>query len=102
MEFKIIAPGSNEIQLINRLPSTFKGKKLPGANSIAAKAHFGDLSGRCQSILDAVAMPNGGEGCYLLVKRGCYGMRGPGGPAGLQNRFATVMRPWRFDSPAFR
>ena len=29
-------------------------------------------------------------------------MRGPGGPAGLQNRFATVIRPWRFDSPAFR
>ncbi len=29
-------------------------------------------------------------------------MRGPGGPAGLQNRFAAVMRPWRFDSPAFR
>ena len=29
-------------------------------------------------------------------------MRGPGGPAGLQNRFAAVIRPWRFDSPAFR
>ncbi len=29
-------------------------------------------------------------------------MRGPGGPAGLQNQFATVMRSWRFDSPAFR
>ena len=29
-------------------------------------------------------------------------MRGPGGPAGLQNRFAAVRRPWRFDSPAFR
>src|SRR5829696_8163548 len=29
-------------------------------------------------------------------------MRGPGGPAGLQNRFAAVTRPWRFDSPAFR
>ncbi len=38
----------------------------------------------------------------LLVKRVYPGMRGPGGPAGLQNRFAAVIRPWRFDSPAFR
>ena len=30
------------------------------------------------------------------------GMRGPGGPAGLQNRFAVAMRPWWFDPPAFR
>src|SRR5215204_1373705 len=29
-------------------------------------------------------------------------MRGPGGPAGLQNRFTAVIRPRRFDSPAFR
>src|SRR3712207_6796099 len=30
-------------------------------------------------------------------------MRGPGGPAGLQNRFAALgTRLWRFDSPAFR
>lgn len=42
MEFKIIAPGSNELEITYDLPS-FKGFKLPSANSIAAKAHFGEM-----------------------------------------------------------
>ena len=43
MEFKIIAPGANEIQLVNRLPSSFKGRILPGAETISTKAHFGKM-----------------------------------------------------------
>jgi AraC family transcriptional regulator, transcriptional activator of the genes for pyochelin and ferripyochelin receptors len=43
MEFNIIAPGANEIKLVNRLPSSFKGLKLSGAQSISASAHFGKM-----------------------------------------------------------
>lgn len=43
MEFKIIAPGASEIQLVNRLPASFKGRKLPCAESITANAHFGKM-----------------------------------------------------------
>jgi hypothetical protein len=39
---------------------------------------------------------------YIKIAVVYSGMCGPGGPAGLQNRFADVKRPWRFDSPTFR
>lgn len=43
MEFKIIAPGADNIEIVHRLPSSFTGLKLPGAESIVAKAHFGKM-----------------------------------------------------------
>jgi hypothetical protein len=39
---------------------------------------------------------------YIKIAVVYSGMCGPGGPAGLQNRFADVKRAWRFDSPTFR
>ena len=39
---------------------------------------------------------------YIKIAVVYSGMCGPGGPAGLQNRFADAKRPWRFDSPTFR
>ncbi|HEV7737466.1 MAG TPA: AraC family transcriptional regulator [Chlamydiales bacterium] len=43
MEFRIIAPGAKEIQLANRLPSSFKGQRLPLAEHTIAKSYFGNL-----------------------------------------------------------
>ncbi len=44
MEFKILAPGANELQLVPALLANFKGHTLPGASIISGFAEFGELT----------------------------------------------------------
>lgn len=43
MEFKIITPGADELQLFEQLPGDFAGRALFGAKAITAKLPFGEL-----------------------------------------------------------
>lgn len=43
MEFKIIAPGADELRLKQELPSSFNGLKLFGATAITAQLPFGEM-----------------------------------------------------------
>jgi len=43
MEFKIIAPGGNEIQIVNELPPQLKNETLPFTETLIGKAQFGEM-----------------------------------------------------------
>lgn len=43
MEFRIIGPGADNIEVINNLPLNFKGQRLYGASPIYGSAHFGEI-----------------------------------------------------------
>jgi AraC family transcriptional regulator, transcriptional activator of the genes for pyochelin and ferripyochelin receptors len=44
MEFKIIAPGGNELEIISALPQNYNGFTLKGATAITGRAKFGELT----------------------------------------------------------
>lgn len=44
MEFKVIAPGGNELQIAAALPQNFKSHSLKDASAITGKAHFGVIT----------------------------------------------------------
>lgn len=43
MEFKIFAPGGNEIQIVSELPTVLKKETLPFTETIIGKAEFGQM-----------------------------------------------------------
>ena len=43
MEFKIFAPGGNEIQIISELPPSLRNESLPFTETIIGKAEFGQM-----------------------------------------------------------
>lgn len=44
MEFKVLAPGGNELQVVNSLPETFKGSHFKHANAMSGSAEFGSIT----------------------------------------------------------